>query len=116
MDVFISSFISSSSFMQFEVGKKLDLNSYVEGIDYNRIGSGKKDLAYYFFNNKIDLEIYEKNGLVYSFDILLRNQENQLFLGQENSSNFKLNNCKLEELISYLNNVGIKWKFNDASD
>jgi len=111
MNVFIDNFISSSSFMQFEIGKKLNLDSYIEGTDYNPIELGKNGIGYYFFDSEIDLEVYEKNGLISSFDILLRNQENILFIGQENSLNFRLNNCKLDELIFYLNSTGVQWNF-----
>ncbi len=111
MNVFIDNFVSLSGFMQFKIGEKINLKSYKQGIDYNIIGPGSDNLGYYFFNNVIDFELYEKNGLINSFDILLRNQENQLFMGTENSCSFQLNNCKLHELLFYLNAARIQWRF-----
>lgn len=113
MNVFIEDFTSSSSFIKFEIGKKLNLDFYKEGLDYNTIRSEENGSGYYFFNSEIDFELYEQNGIVSSFDILLRNQENQLFLGKENLSNFELNNCKLDELLIYINKMDIQWRFSE---
>ncbi len=98
MKIFIEEFIRPNSFLQFQVGDILDLSTYVQGLDYNAINAQ----AFYFFSTPIDVEVTLKDGTINSFDILLRNQSNSLFLGKSETSNMELSTCDLDSAISYL--------------
>jgi|688.fasta_scaffold279255_1 hypothetical protein len=110
MDIYIESFITSKSFLQFEIGEELDLSKYVIEKHYNPIGVGTN--AYYFFNQNIDFELYTVKGLINSFDILLRNQSNELYLGNE-SNKLNLRSSTIDNFINYLNHNKLTWKFGD---
>jgi hypothetical protein len=97
MDIYIESFITSKSFLQFEIGEELDLSKYVIEKHYNPIGVGTN--AYYFFNQNIDFELYTVKGLINSFDILLRNQSNELYLGNE-SNKLNLRSSTIDNFIN----------------
>ena len=109
MDVYIESLMTPNSFLQFKIGNKLDISSFVIAEDYNPIGECES--AYNFFNQEIDVEVTEKNNLICSFDVLLRNQENELYLGVKEGNRLNLNKCTIDTLISYLNQNKLMWRF-----
>lgn len=109
MDVYIESVMTPHSFLTFEIGSKLNLSSFIIEDDYSPIGDDGS--AYYFFNKEIDVEVFERNGLIDSFDILLRNQENEVYLGDKERNRLQLNNCSFSDFMSYLNNNELEWKF-----
>jgi hypothetical protein len=109
MKVYIEELITVKSFLSIEIGNKLDLSLYAIEEYYNPIGEG--GFSYYFFNKEINAEVYEKDGLIDSFVILLRNQENELYLGHNRKNILLLNNCNISDLILYLNRNNLNWKF-----
>lgn len=109
MGIYIESLMTPLSFLSFEIGNKLDLSSYSIEDDYNPIGHD--GAAYYFFNKEIDVELFERSGLISSFDILLKNQENDIYLGSNEKNNLLLNSCSVCDLISYLVKNKLEWKF-----
>jgi hypothetical protein len=109
MDVYIESLITPYSFLTFEIGSKLKLSSFTIEKDYNPIGDSRS--AYYFFNQDIDVEVFVRDGLIDSFDILLRNQENEVYLGTKEKNRLRLNDCSFSDFISYLNTNELEWKF-----
>ncbi|MBN8786828.1 MAG: hypothetical protein J0I84_07050 [Terrimonas sp.] len=109
MDVYIESLITPNSFLGFEIGSKLKLSSFTIEKDYNPIGDSGS--AYYFFNQDIDVEVTTRDGMIDSFDILLRNQEKEVYLGNKESNRLRLNNCNFPDFMSYLNKNELEWKF-----
>jgi len=109
MDVYIESLMTPHSFLEFEIGSKLKLSSFTIEKDYNPLGDS--GCAYHFFNQDIDVEVFVKDGLINSFDILLQNQENEVYLGNKKSNSLRLNNCNFSGFISYLNKNELGWKF-----
>ncbi len=109
MDVYLESLMTPHSFLTFEIGSKLNLSSFTIEDDYNPIGVNGS--AYYFFNKEIDVEISERDGLIDSFDILLYNQENEVYLGNKERNHLRLNNCSFSDFMSYLNSNKLEWKF-----
>jgi hypothetical protein len=107
-EIYVESLMTAGSFAHFEIGKKLDLTRYVQEEHYNPIGDGS--CGFYFFDRELDVEVFVKDDLIHSFDILLRHQDNQLFLGNE-SNRLHLQSCTLGDLISYLNKNNLSWKF-----
>lgn len=111
MDVYIDKLITDNSFLQFEIGSKLNLSSFKVEEDYNVLGNGGSD--YYFFGKEIDVEVTIKESLVSSFDIVLLHQENDLYLGIYDINRLNLYNCNLGNFISFMNESKSKWKFED---
>jgi hypothetical protein len=109
MDVYIESLMTPYSFLAFEIGSKLKLSSFTIEKDYNPIGDSES--AYHFFNQEIDVEVFVKDGLIDSFDILLHNQEKEMYLGNKKSNRLRLNNCNFSDFMSYLKKNEIEWKF-----
>lgn len=105
--------MTKNSLLSFEIGGKLNLSSFKIGEDYNLIGDTGS--AYYFFNDCLDIEISEKNNLIESFDILLHNQANKVYLGSDKSKYFLLNNCNISDFLSYLIDNKLSWKFEEIS-
>jgi len=109
MDVYIESLMSSNSFLAFEIGTNLNLSSFTIEDDYNPVGNDGS--AYYFFNKEIDIEISERDGLIHSFDILLQNQRNDLYLGDKERNRLRLNDCSFSDFMSYINISKLDWNF-----
>ncbi|PVD51931.1 hypothetical protein DC498_12875 [Terrimonas sp.] len=110
-DIYLENYISPDTFFQFKIGSPLDLTSFKVEIDYNPIGDNTN--AYYFFDREVDVEVSTNGGIINSFDILMQNQENHLFLGDSNKRRFNLNNCNAENLKSYLKINKLKFEINE---
>ena len=108
VDIYIEKLITANSFLQFTIGSQLDLSLFKVEEDYNPIRVG--GVAYYFFNQEIDVEVFTKDGLIKSFDILIRNQGNQLFLGDKHARPFSLRNCTADNLSAYLNDNDLNYE------
>ena len=108
IDIYVESLMTGESFVHFEIGKELDLTHYVQEEHYNPIGDGSN--GFYFFDRELNVEVFIKDGLIHSFDLLLRNQENEVFLGNE-LNRLHLKSCTLGDLISFLNKNNLIWKF-----
>lgn len=106
MDVYLEQHITTNSLLQFEIGKTLELDLLTISVDYNPINEN----SIYFFNKEIATEVNKKNELIHSFDILIRNQANELFLGTDECNRLHLNKCTLNSFISYLNFHHLKWE------
>lgn len=103
----IDEYIKFNSLLGFEIGKILDLSKYKEGIDYNPIGYHA--MAFNFFSNDITVEVSLENGLIDSFDILLKYQDESFCLGSDEGQGLFLREANFKELGSFLSKRSTDW-------
>ncbi len=106
MDIFIDDLITKSSFLHFEIGTKLNIGDYTFEIDYTIINNN----CYYFYNQGIDVEVSLLNGVIHSFDVLPKNQENRLFLGSIAGESLNLAQFFLDDFLRFLNATKLEWQ------